>query len=80
MKPMRASTILLSCALVCFVASAALGQALNYTSVEAIAGKPVQLTYHADAHKSTCSSAPIPTLRVIETPKRMACSRFVRPC
>jgi hypothetical protein len=69
MKPMRASTILLSCALVCFVASAALGQALNYTSVEAIAGKPVQLTYHADAHKSTCTPAPIPTLRVIEPPK-----------
>ena len=47
MKPMHASIILLSCALTCFVSASALGQALNYTSVEAIAGKPVQLTYHA---------------------------------
>ena len=69
MKPMRASTMLLSCALACFVAAPALGQALNYTSVQAIAGKPVQLTYHADAHKSTCSPAPVPTFRVIEPPK-----------
>jgi hypothetical protein len=69
MKPIRARTMLLSCALVGFVAPAAFGQALNYTSVEAIAGKPVQLTYHADAHKSTCTPAPIPTLRVIEPPK-----------
>jgi hypothetical protein len=69
MKPMRASTILLSCALVFLVAASALGQALNYTSVEAIAGKPVQLTYHADAHKSTCTPAPIPSFRVIEPPK-----------
>ena len=69
MKPLRASTMLLSCALACLVAPAALGQALNYTSVEAITGKPVQLTYHADAHKSTCTPAPIPTFRVIEPPK-----------
>ena len=69
MKPMLASTMLLSCALACFVAAPALGQAINYTSVQAIAGKPVQLTYHADAHKSTCSPAPVPTLRVIEPPK-----------
>jgi hypothetical protein len=69
MKPIRARTMLLSCALVGFVAAPALGQALNYTSVEAIAGKPVQLTYHADAHKSTCTPAPIPTFRVVEPPK-----------
>ena len=69
MKLMRASTLLLSCALTCFVASAALSQAINYTSVEAIAGRPAQLTYHADAHKSTCTPAPMPTLRVIEPPK-----------
>jgi len=68
-NPMRASTMLLSCAFVCFVAAPALGQAINYTSVQAIAGKPVQLTYHADAHKSTCSPAPMPTLRVVEPPK-----------
>jgi len=61
--------MLLSCALACFVAAPALGQAINYTSVQAIAGKPVQLTYHADAHKSSCSPAPVPSLRVIEPPK-----------
>jgi hypothetical protein len=66
---MRASTMLPSFALACFVASAALAQAINYTSVEATAGKPVQLTYHADAHKSTCTPAPVPTFRVIEPPK-----------
>ena len=69
MESNRVSTILLSCALASFIAAPALGQALNYTSVEAIAGKPVQLTYHADAHKSTCTSAPMPTFRVIEPPK-----------
>ena len=69
MKLMRASMVLMSCALTCFVAPAALGQAINYTSVEAIAGKPVQLTYHADAHKSTCTPAPMPTFRVVEPPK-----------
>jgi hypothetical protein len=69
MKLMRASTMLLSCALACFVAAPALGQAISYTSVEAIAGKPVQLTYHADAHKATCTPAPVPGFRVIEPPK-----------
>jgi hypothetical protein len=68
-KPIRASMMLLSCVAFCFVTAPAFAQALNYTSVEAIAGKPVQLTYHADAHKSTCTAAPIPTLRVIEPPK-----------
>jgi hypothetical protein len=62
--------MLLSFALVCFVAAPVLGQALNYSSAQAVAGKPVQLTYHADAHKSTCSPAPVPTLRVIEPPKQ----------
>ena len=69
MKPMRASMLLLSCALTCFVSASALGQALNYTSVEAIAGKPVQLTYHADAHKSTCSPGADPDLPCNRTTK-----------
>jgi hypothetical protein len=68
MKPVRAS-MLLSCAVVCFIVAPAFGQATNYTSVDAIAGKLVQLTYHADAHKSTCTAAPIPIFRVIEPPK-----------
>ena len=53
MRPMRPSTMLLSCAIAGFVASAALAQAVNYTSVEATAGKPLQLSYHASAHKRT---------------------------
>jgi hypothetical protein len=69
MKPIRVRTMLLSCALAWLVPATALGQAVNYTSVEAIAGKPVRLTYHADAHRSTCTPAPMPTLRVIEPPK-----------
>ena len=69
MKLIWASTMLVSCALACFTAAPALGQAINYTSVQAIAGKPAQLTYHADAHKSSCSPAPVPSLRVIEPPK-----------
>ncbi len=69
MKLMRASPILLSYVLACFVVAPALGQAVNYTSVQAVAGTPVQLTYHADAHRSTCTPAPVPTFRVIKPPK-----------
>lgn len=69
MKTMCASRMLLSCALTFAITAPTFGQAINYTSVEAIAGKPLQLTFHADAHKATCSPAPLPTLRVIEPPK-----------
>ena len=41
----------------------------NYTSIEATPAKPVQLGYHASAHKSNCTPAPLPTIRVIEAPK-----------
>jgi hypothetical protein len=68
MMPMRPSTMLLSC-VAGFMASAGLAQATNYTSVEAVAGKPVQLTYHASANKGTCTPAPLPTIRVVEPPK-----------
>ena len=40
----------------------------NYTSVDATSDKPVQLGYHASAHKN-CTPAPLPTIRVIEAPK-----------
>lgn len=50
------------------VATAALAQAANYTSVEATAGKPAQLGYYASANKN-CTPAPSPTIRVIEAPK-----------
>ena len=68
MAPMRVSTMLLSCALAALAVSSVLAQATNYTSVEATAGKPVQLTYHASAHKN-CTPAPLPTVRVTQSPK-----------
>jgi len=68
MMPMRPSTVLLSCAITSLVASAALAQAVNYTSVEATAGKPLQLSYHASAHKN-CTPAPLATFDVLQAPK-----------
>jgi hypothetical protein len=63
--PMHLSSTLLIAG---FMASPVLAQATNYTSVEATAGKPVQLTYHASAHKN-CSPASPPTVRVAQPPK-----------
>jgi len=60
--------VLLSCAITSLVASAALAQAVNYTSVEATAGKPLQLSYHASAHKN-CTPAPLATFDVLQPPK-----------
>jgi hypothetical protein len=48
----------------------------QHTSVEAIAGKPVQLTYHASARKD-CTPAPPQTIRVIQAPKAGALT--IRP-
>jgi hypothetical protein len=67
--PMRPSTVLLACAIAGVPASAALAQAANYTSVEATAGKPLQLTYHASAHKSDCTPARLSTFDVLQPPK-----------
>ena len=69
MRAMRPSTMLLACAIAGLVASAALAQAVNYTSVEATAGKPLQLSYHASAHKSNCTPAPLATFDVLQAPK-----------
>ena len=69
MWPTRPSTMLLSCAIAGLMVSAALAQAVNYTSVEATAGKAVQLTYHASAHKSDCTPAPLVTFDVPQPPK-----------
>ena len=41
----------------------------NYTSIEASPDNPVQIGYYASAHKSNCTPAPLPTIRVIEAPK-----------
>jgi hypothetical protein len=61
--------MLLSCAIAGLTASAALAQAANYMSVEATAGKPLQLSYHASAHKSDCTPAPLATFDVLQAPK-----------
>jgi hypothetical protein len=68
MTAMRPSTMPLACAIGAFFATAALAQAINCTSVEVTAGKPVQLTYHASAHKN-CTPAALPTVRVTQAPK-----------
>jgi len=61
---------LAACLTVSMATAAALAQASdNYTSVEATPDKPVQLSYHASAHKSNCTPAPLPSVRVTETPK-----------
>jgi hypothetical protein len=46
----------------------ALAQSSNYSSVEAVSDKPVQLGYYASAHKN-CTAGSLPTIRVIEPPK-----------
>ena len=69
MMPMRPSTVLLACTMAGLVASAALAHAANYMSVEATAGKPLQLSYHASAHKSNCTPAPLATFDVLQAPK-----------
>lgn len=65
---MRPSTVSLAFAIAGLVATAALAQATNYTSVEATAGKPVQLTYHASANKNCTPELP-PMVRVTQAPK-----------
>jgi hypothetical protein len=52
----------------CLIATAALAQSTNYTSVEATSDTSVQLTYHASAHKN-CTPGSLPTVRLIEPPK-----------
>ena len=66
---MRPSTLALSGAVAGFVFSAALAQATTYTSVEANPGKLVQLSYHASAHKTNCTPAPLATFDVLQAPK-----------
>jgi hypothetical protein len=65
--PLRTLLFAFATASVCVPAS--LAQNANYASVTAIPDKPVQLSYHASAHKSNCSPGAAPTVRVIEAPK-----------
>jgi len=67
LAPLR--TLLFSCATASLTATATLAQDANYMSAEATSDKPVQLSYHASAHKN-CMPAPQPTIRVIEAPKK----------
>jgi hypothetical protein len=66
MVPLR--TIVFSFATASLMGVPSLAQSTNYTSVEATSDNPVQLSYHASAHKN-CTPAPLPTVRVIEAPK-----------
>lgn len=58
---------LVLCATAHLVASVALAQSDNYTSVEVDTDKLLQLSYHASAHKD-CTAGRLPTIRVIEPP------------
>jgi hypothetical protein len=64
----RLRTRLAASAAAGLLATAALAQVANYTSVETMSATPVQLSYHATAHKN-CTPAPLPVVRVIEPPK-----------
>jgi len=66
MVPLR--TIVFSFATASLTGVPGLAQNANYTSVEATSDRPVQLSYHASAHKN-CTPARLPTVRVIEAPK-----------
>jgi hypothetical protein len=65
--PLRTLLFAFATASVCV--SASLPQDANYTSADAIPGKPVQLSYHASANKNNCSPGALPTIRIIEAPK-----------
>jgi hypothetical protein len=60
--------LLFACAIASLTATAALAQAANYKSVQAVPDKPLELSYHASAHKN-CTPAVLPTVRVIEAPQ-----------
>jgi hypothetical protein len=68
MTAMHPSTVPFACALAGLFTSAAFAQATDYTSVEAIAAKPVQLSYHASANKN-CMAGPPPMIRVTQPPR-----------
>jgi hypothetical protein len=51
-----------------FVSVPAIAQTVNYSSAETTWDKPVQLNFHASAHKN-CTPGALPTVRIIEPPK-----------
>ena len=61
--------LLFACAIISLTATAALAQSANYKSVQAVPDKPLELSYHASAHKNTCTPGALPTVRVSEAPQ-----------
>ena len=47
----RGRELLFACAIASLTATAALAQAANYKSVQAVPDKPLELSYHASAHR-----------------------------
>jgi hypothetical protein len=50
------------------IPGSALGQTANYSSQQAVQGKPLQLNVHASGNKVTCAPAALPIIKVIEPP------------
>lgn len=48
---------------------AAVGQAANYSTHQAVQGAALRLNVHASGNKITCKPAPLPVVKVIEPPK-----------
>ena len=68
MKMLTLWFAILSAALVQPTASSQPAPTSNYTSIEAIGEQPVQVGYYASANKN-CTSAPLPTIRIVTPPK-----------
>jgi hypothetical protein len=66
---MRTHGLALAVILVSTAAFAQPAPTNNYTSIEANPDKAVQLGYYGSAHKSNCTPAPLPTIRVVQAPK-----------
>ena len=59
---------LLTSFLTLVLASGASAQVVNYTTVEAVIGKPTRINYHGSANRD-CTPDPPPTVRVIDPPR-----------
>ena len=50
------------------IATLALGQTANYSSIQAFAGTALRIGYHASANKN-CTPAALPAVRMLQPPK-----------
>lgn len=66
---MTRANYLVAIFVVAIAAIASAEASTNYTSIEATSAKPVRISYHASAHKTNCTPAPLPTIRVKQSPK-----------